>query len=346
MSAASLNYDQKIDKLSVKQPRLEKHIITNVPRAIHDTLDMLDVKFAVDTFDGEKLLWSSTNIKLSNYTVYSFGTNGGEFHYNKDKACVWAKYTIPVVSNTMSDSKELNLYIDIASNGSLKFGVYSSIRIGDRDDGTLYRGNVLEFDQKGNNRVLLQKSGMYDDDDIVPNGKSPEVILPAMPKSVDVTVVPDLKEYKTTNERRLVLFMSTDIPELSCFLGYITESSKYIAPNMYDTTLGYWINIGPIYGQVDINTKDNRFYLSFERDYQSGKLVNQFIRTSFMPLRETLGFSEYVVLTDELWYLKYYDPRGSGKTITQEEFIDYNNAKATVVSQYLPKVLTGLLNYK
>jgi hypothetical protein len=71
-----------------------------------------------------------------------------------------------------------------------------------------------------------------------------------------------------SSERRLVLFINSDIPELDQFLGYITETSLYNAPYMIDAGIGYWINIGPIYGTLDINDVNDRFYVSYERDYR------------------------------------------------------------------------------
>lgn len=143
----------------------------------------------------------------------------------------------------------------------------------------------------------------------------------------------DLKTYQIISERRLVLFVNNDpdIPELTLFMGYITDNSKYIAPYMIDTGNGYWINVGSIYGTIDINDLMDNFYLSFERSYDTGKLVNELIRTSFIPLYEAPSANEYRFVNPnsrELWYIRYYSQDESGKLVSQEDFNKYKAAKA------------------
>jgi hypothetical protein len=62
---------------------------------------------------------------------------------------------------------------------------------------------------------------------------------------------------------------------------------------MVNSREGYWINIGPIYGTANITDLAGDFYLSFERSYHTGKLVNELIRSSFIPLYEAPSANEY-----------------------------------------------------
>lgn len=198
-----------------------------------------------------------------------------------------------------------------------------------------------------NSTLMLKQFSTPDDNDIS------DTIFTA-----DLGKKPDFKDSKGNllpldTTTRIVIFTDSDVPFLSWSLGVITSTSKYIAPYLYDTGYGVFINLGPIYGDVDINQLDGTFLMSFKRSFDTGKLVDQYIRTPFIPYREQLEDDEYPIIVEpvvesgrcEKWYVKYYDPLGSGKVIAQEEYQQYQTQKKKIVTNILPNVLGGLLGY-
>lgn len=198
-----------------------------------------------------------------------------------------------------------------------------------------------------NSTLMLKQFSAPDDNDIS------DTIFTA-----DLGKQPDFRDSKDNllpldTTTRIVIFIDSDVPFLSWSLGVITSTSRYIAPYLYDTGYGVFINLGPIYGDVDINQLDGTFLMSFKRSFDTGKLVDQYIRTPFIPYREQLEDDEYAIIVEpvfesgrcEKWYVKYYDPLGSGKVIAQEEYQQYQAQKKKIVTNILPNVLGGLLGY-
>lgn len=124
----------------------------------------------------------------------------------------------------------------------------------------------------------------------------------------DATKEVSLCHYPTINGRRLVVFTyNEDIDELIHHRGYITTNSRYIAPYMYDTGKGYWINYGKIYGFVEITDLKDNFFSSFTRDIISGKLNGMLTRTTFIPCREEkYGHEVSLVVNNEMLYRRFY----------------------------------------
>lgn len=172
----------------------------------------------------------------------------------------------------------------------------------------------------------------------------------------------NLADYKLDRSTKIVVFLArrfqhsdgteyyeNDVPHLCPFIGIIAATSEYVAPFLYDTGYGFYINIGPIYGSVDVNNIDGSFMLSFKRSFESGKLVDQYIRTPFIPYSELLEKDEYEVTinisTKETWYVRYYDPFGSGKIISHDQYKRYQNERQLALGDIFPTVLQDLLGY-
>jgi hypothetical protein len=340
--------DTKIDTKSViRAPRFELHDAKNLENQVILN-GAVRTKYITDVYDDKEYKYS---LSKKSFTILF---KGGEQITTFTRSYITyrevnvgnsaAKLKLTVFKKLGGDPITIRSYLHQPNVGRIRELVFS-------------------FSKSKNNTLLLKKDGLEKFNPGVP-------ILSLHENQMNITVEDiqtlfgdykdqklditsqNQKAFKSTNERRLVLFINSDIPELDLFLGYITETSKYTAPYMYNTGIGYWINIGPIYGTIDINDVGNNFYLSYERDYQSGNLVNELIRTSFMPFLEAPQTGEYQMtgFGNVLWYVRYYNPVSSynssgNELITQEEYMKYKKEKADELSKYLPKVLSGLLKY-
>lgn len=267
--------------------------------------------YPVISYDGDKFIISDskTNKQLykyhkgHNYLDVDYFMNGDDWYTIKQND---RSLEIIIESSILS----LSLYG--------KRGTRTDI-LGETDLGTLN----LEFD-KG-------KLGYFDRDtgNFVTYGTTKQKSKPKLPKLPIIS------------ERRLVVFInSLDIDELNFYVGYITDNSRYIAPYMYDTGLGYWINYGKIYGYVEIDSIFNRFYLSYTRDYSTDKIMGEVIRSAFIPGRETAEDKEYpVTIDDEKRFLSYYN----GIKVSKSEYDDYIHGMIELLEEYLPKLLTGVV---
>lgn len=351
----------------IRTPRFEKSDDKNVYE--NGIRQRGDFKYHLDVYDGKQYLYSLNN-RIGHYK--SLNRENGQIYsgYIKGKRVIVRYNNIKLEATNQRLNVSCRKVQDKNSDKyrlEIKSSLYNS-------NGGLENSIWFRFTLKGNmgtlwitRDILAEMDNIQSPVDVLTVGseltasmKDVTQLFSAASITADTKdnkspVLADYKSQKLTttnpsiagsNERRLVLFINSDIQELDNFMGYITETSLYNAPYMIDTGIGFWINIGPIFGTVDINDVNNRFYLSYERDYQSGNLVNEFIRTSFMPFMEKPLVNEYPTGKDELWYVKYYNPQTlKGDIITQEEFLKYKAAKEAMVKQYLPAVLGNLLKY-
>lgn len=154
----------------------------------------------------------------------------------------------------------------------------------------------------------------------------------------------------TGSERKAVALTKFD-PQLGSMLDYFVGSieGNYTLVSPYDTSEGFTIINKPIYGRAIFRTApDSAFYLSYERNVD-GVLVGEMVRSRLMPYREAKESSEIEgCLSDGTpVYLSYYDPGGSGKSITREEYDNYARQRREIIQGQtgLPNVLTGLLGF-
>jgi hypothetical protein len=217
---------------------------------------------------------------------------------------------------------------------------------------------LIDIDYKAKTQSLYYTTGLISEAHkllFTPDSKKPLSDY-KIDKSVKIVVFMNVsnksKKYDLTiRTSRTIIHDSwvNDVPHLCPSIGIIANTSEYVAPFLYDTGYGFYINIGPIYGSVDVNNIDGSFMLSFKRSFESGKLVDQYIRTPFIPYSELPEKDEYEVTintsTKETWYVRYYDPFGSGKVISYDEYKKYQNERQLALGGIFPTVLQDLLGY-
>lgn len=173
-------------------------------------------------------------------------------------------------------------------------------------------------------------------------------------KGDDTQIILDYKApsppVKMEKERKIVVISPSD-PVLGQYLDYFIGSVEgdYVAPYAYTTPGGITIINKPIYGRVILRSApDSRFYLSYERD-DNGTLVGEFVRTRLIPFREKIiaGEMEGCLSDGTPVYISYYDPGGSGRQITRQEYEAYLAQRRFAVAHVagIPDVLAGLLGY-
>lgn len=136
-------------------------------------------------------------------------------------------------------------------------------------------------------------------------------------------------DHFASTERIPTLFAQAD-PHLGHLLDYFigTVEGKYVIPCAYTTKEGWTIVNKPIGGKVLIRTcPDTRFYLSYERSAK-GVLVGKCIRSRLIPMWEHRMHGETEEYIQDAGYqhpvyVSYYDPGGSGRCITKEEYEYY-----------------------
>lgn len=168
----------------------------------------------------------------------------------------------------------------------------------------------------------------------------------------------DAPETHTEQERKIVIFAdpATESKDplhryLNQFFG--TVEGFYVAPYACTVLRGLTIITRPIYGFVRLRTfPDSRFYLQYERN-DKGIVVGEVIRTRFIPFMETATRGEIEGCFEDqdgnlvpVCY-SYYDPAGSGKRITREEYQAYLRQRKNLINELtaLPTVLTNLLGF-
>lgn len=162
------------------------------------------------------------------------------------------------------------------------------------------------------------------------------------------TSLTENKSVKETHRKIVAIPIDIDhTPYLDMFIGSI--EGIYTLSKSYTVQEGYTIVTAPIYGFAILRTApDSRFYMSFERA-DNGNFVGQMVRSRLMPRARnaTEGESEACLPDGTPVYISYYDPAGSGKRITKQEFDTYMATRAAGVSAYtpLPDVLSGLLGF-
>lgn len=154
----------------------------------------------------------------------------------------------------------------------------------------------------------------------------------------------DILKLSVTNEERIVIFLIRDhtIPETNNYIAKISSKSSYIAPYMYKTSHGFWINVGYVYGKVHLETIKGDQYLSYTRSYINNKLIGPVTRTCFIPFNEQPKDYE-IISSDGISYTRYYDYKGGLCTFT--EYNHYYQSIKDILSQFLPKDLYDLCGY-
>lgn len=152
----------------------------------------------------------------------------------------------------------------------------------------------------------------------------------------------NMTECKVISERRFVIFAGcNDLKELEFHYGYITEDSRYIAPNMCKVSGNCWINIGKIYGHVVLTDHNNNFFMSFFRDFATGELDGELRRTTFIPLFEhQLPSEQSTIVNNEKLFTRYYH---HGYLTEQKVYINHIVNVRKVLTLHLPKDLVNMV---
>lgn len=152
---------------------------------------------------------------------------------------------------------------------------------------------------------------------------------------------------EASRERKLVLFLGLypKLPILTNHMGYITKESNYIAPYMVKEPYNegkYMINIGPIFGFVEITDLQGNFFLSFHRDYITGNLIGPVMRTTFIPMMEEPSEMEYPkIVNKEKLYVTYYSITGNGCKVSDIEYNNQINVLKSLLNDHLPRDISN-----
>lgn len=207
-----------------------------------------------------------------------------------------------------------------------------------KPSGSLEHTSIIEFKDGTQDKFFLFKAGKLFSTSEYTNrtATKSDTLVGDSSKYADLIASPLL------TESRLVLFVGNqDIDELVLHGGYITDKSKYLAPFMYDSGRGYWINYGKIYGFVELIDMKGNFFMSFTRDFDTGELTGVLTRTTFIPTHEKRSKKEsQIIVNNEKLYQRFYT--NEGIPISKAKYLKNKRDIKTVLDEVMIPCLSNM----